>query len=78
MSKNNQIIAVSPPMFLNKKNNKEKIILSGHRCSECHGTGYHLRGEPPKGRTFPCSLCGGTGTLTAEIVITWTQGKAKR
>ena len=58
--KNNQIIVVTPPMFI-ESNNKERIISEGHRCSSCNGKG--------------CKLCNGTGFLTAVITIEWQTGR---
>lgn len=40
MSKNNQMILISPPMFIGEGNRKESISSKGHRCSHCHGNGF--------------------------------------
>lgn len=57
---NNQIITITPPMFL-ENDNKEQMTSKGHRCSSCQGKG--------------CSICGGSGKLDAVITIEWLAHK---
>ena len=73
MSKNNQVIMVSPPMFVNI-DNRERIACPGHACSYCHGNGYFWEDgiEPVK---KPCPVCNGSGKLDAEITIEWKPSK---
>ena len=59
-SRNNSIIVISPPMFL-EYNNKEQITIMNHQCSSCHGAG--------------CDICKGTGKLDAVITIEWEAHK---
>lgn len=57
---NNQIIIITPPMFL-ENDNKERMVIKGHRCSSCEGKG--------------CNVCKGTGFLDAVITIEWIAHK---
>lgn len=72
MSKNNQVIMVSPPMFVNI-NNKERMNSPGHICSYCHGKGYFWQGNEPVKES--CPVCNGSGKLDAEITIEWKPSK---
>lgn len=77
MSKNQQIIMISPPKFL-KERNSERIISQGHVCSYCQGNGYFWKedsyGEPVKD---PCPVCKGNKKLKAVINIRWEAEEIK-
>lgn len=70
MSKNKQILVVQPPMFLDTMR-KESSKISGCHCSLCHGSGYVMEDGPEGLHKTKCRVCGGTGRLTANIVIEW-------
>lgn len=70
MSKNKQILVVQPPMFLDVMR-KESFKIPGCRCTLCHGSGYVMEDGPEGLCKAECRVCGGSGKLTADIVIEW-------
>lgn len=70
MSKKQQYILISPPMFL-ESNNQERIISQGHRCSNCSGNGWFIDDDLNGQYKTKCPVCKGTGKLNAEITIVW-------
>ena len=50
---------------------KESFKISGCHCSLCHGSGYVMEDGPEGLHKTKCRVCGGTGRLTANIVIEW-------
>ncbi|WP_334166670.1 hypothetical protein [Phocaeicola paurosaccharolyticus] len=77
MSKKQQNILISPPLFIDS-NNKERIVSKGHNCSYCNGRGWFWQtntdGEEIKTN---CRICNGTGKLNAVITIEWEPGLNK-
>ena len=71
MSKNNQVITISPPMFIGEGNQKESISSKGHRCSYCHGNGFFWGEEQRERVKVDCPVCKGSGKLDAVITIEW-------
>ena len=69
MSKNNQVITISPPMFIGEGNQKESISSKGHRCSYCHGNGFFWGEEQRERVKVDCPVCKGSGKLDAVITI---------
>ena len=63
MSKNNQVITISPPMFIGEGNQKESISSKGHRCSYCHGNGFFWGEEQRERVKVDCPVCKGSGKL---------------
>lgn len=48
-------------------------------CHKCKGNGWYWQGIGLREPTMEtCSECGGTGTLTAEIVIRFSKNKKER
>lgn len=75
MSKNNQVITISPPMFIGEGNQKESISSKGHRCSYCHGNGFFWGEEQRERVKVDCPVCKGSGKLDAVITIEWKPAK---
>ena len=75
MSKNNQMILISPPMFIGEGNQKESISSKGHRCSHCHGNGFFWGEEQRERVKVDCPVCKGSGKLDAVITIEWKPAK---
>ena len=76
MSKNNQVITISPPMFIGEGNQKESISSKGHRCSYCHGNGFFWGEEQRERVKVDCPVCKGSGKLDAVITIEWQPAKS--
>jgi DnaJ-class molecular chaperone len=70
MSKNKQIIEVTPPEY---GNCKEGVVLSGFDCPRCSGRGwvpdYGIKETVRTG----CERCGGMGRLRANVSIEWEE-----
>lgn len=77
MSKKQQNILISPPMFLDNNNNVESIKSVGHICSVCSGAGYYWEDDVEGPVQHKCKMCDGTGKLDAEITIKWKSSKNK-
>ena len=80
MSKNRQVITVSPPLFLKETGRKEQMRSEGHVCSHCHGNGYFWQ-LPDCGKDSVkevCPVCGGSGRLDAVITIEWRPSGGRR
>ncbi len=80
MSKNRQVITVSPPLFLKETGRKEQVRSAGHICSHCHGNGWFWRqpdGEKDSVKEA-CPICGGSGRLDAVITIEWYPSEERR
>lgn len=73
MSKNRQVITVSPPLFLKENGRKEQMFSKGHVCSHCHGNGWFWRlpDDERESVKSPCPICNGSGKLDAVITIEW-------
>ena len=69
---NNQMILISPPMFIGEGYQRESISSSAHRCSYCHGNGFFWEldryGESEK---TPCPICQSRGIVDAVVTIEW-------
>lgn len=80
MSKNRQVITVSPPLFLKETGRKEQVRSEGHVCSHCHGNGWFWSvpdGEKDSVKE-PCPICCGSGRLDAVITIEWIPSGERR
>lgn len=75
MSKNNQFISVTPPMFLNEGGRMESLCSSSHKCSYCHGNGWFWGEEQRERVKIDCPVCKGSGKLDAVITIEWKPSK---
>ena len=80
MSKNRQVITVSPPLFLKENGRKEQMYSPGHTCSYCHGNGWFwsLPDDVRDSVKAPCPICDGSGMLDAVITVEWKPSAERR
>lgn len=75
MSVKNDMIQITPPVFVRVGNMKEIITSSGHTCGYCHGSGFFWRDEMRERVKTPCPVCDGSGKLDAVITVNWKPSK---
>lgn len=73
MSKNREFILVTPPMFLEQEQ-VEGMVIKGHVCSRCGGTGWFWDQSGKDAEKRPCPVCMGSGKLDAVVTIKWVPG----
>lgn len=75
MSVKNDIIKVTPPVFVGDGNMKETITSNGHLCEYCHGNGFFWSEILRERVKTDCPVCKGSGKLNALITIEWKPSK---
>lgn len=73
MSEVGKILTIRPPEYMGAGIKKESFVSTGHKCEVCNGHGWNwgldeLGHEMEK---VTCSVCGGSGELTAIVNVEW-------
>ena len=77
MSARKQIVLLETPPVI-QEGKAERFVVDGFVCPECRGNKvvYRQRFDDADvdsrgwGRT-PCTVCGGTGEIVAEVAVNW-------
>jgi DnaJ-class molecular chaperone len=71
------VLEIYPPVLTTFTKRNETFTSGGHTCPYCNGKGQVCGRQTGPGEygMDSCPVCGGTGSLQAEINIRWTPEK---
>lgn len=71
MSKIKETIELKPDHGCTRGSHDERLVSKGYECPECHGNGWHWKGDGKDYFKDPCDVCNGTGMVDAVITVHW-------